>query len=266
MTAAGGIPESNALAGTGVVVARPGVAADRFTLLLEQLGATVLPFPALRIEPLFGLSVPIGRYDWVIFISANAVRHGIPHLTRDGDFPARRVAAVGAATAAALDRAGRPADLLPERDFSSEGLLHCQPLRQVAGQRVLIVRGRGGRETLARTLRGRGAAVDYFACYERRFVTPDPAPLARWLTTGAPCLVTLTSSQVAEAVWRAMPAARHGWLQRAPLACLSEATAHRARSLGAQGEIEIATDHSDHALVEAVRTLAGRMSRVIEGA
>ena len=250
-----------ALAGIGVVVTRPPASAAPFVRLLEQRGAAVLPFQALRIRSLAGTPPPGSGYDWVIFISANAVRYGLPILMRGGELPAQRIAAVGGATAAALEGAGRPADLFPQRDFSSDGLLRSPPLQRVAGQRMLIVRGRGGRETLALTLRARGAAVDYFECYERRFVTPDPAPIDDWLRRGAPCLVTLTSSQVAEAVWRAMPARWREWLDQAPLACLSEAAAQRARSLGARGGVAVAAQHSDRALLEAVTTLADRFAR-----
>lgn len=51
--------------------------------------------------------------------------------------------------------------------MDSDSLLASSAFNAVAGQRVLIVRGCGGREQLAQKLRERNARVDYAECYQR---------------------------------------------------------------------------------------------------
>jgi len=50
---------------------------------------------------------------------------------------------------------------------TSEALLARSELQSVRSETVLILRGVGGRETLASVLRERGATVDYAECYRR---------------------------------------------------------------------------------------------------
>jgi uroporphyrinogen-III synthase len=75
----------------------------------------------------------------------------------------------------------------------------------MGGRRVLIVRGRGGRELLADTLRERGAAVDYAEVYERRLPQPQDgeieAVIAAWRKGGlryVTCLSVATLRNLAE--------------------------------------------------------------------
>src|SRR5690606_34287481 len=108
------------------------------------------------------------NYQHIIFISTNAVEHGLRLFRRPGDpWPAAPVVyAIGRATAQALRAAGIAA-LEAEGRMDSEALLALPALQSVAGQRVLIVRGEGGRSRLASTLAARGAHVDIAESYRR---------------------------------------------------------------------------------------------------
>lgn len=176
-----------------VLVTRPqGRASDSLCALVEEAGYSAHSQPLLALEPLSPLPaaqramlLDLDRYASVIFISANAVRFGMGAI---GDFWPQLPAgiawfAIGSATAALLGDYGVDA-LTPGRDMSSEGLLALPALREPAGQRVLIVKGEGGRDTLARELGARGALVDELACYRRRLpVLADgelAAKLRRW--------------------------------------------------------------------------------------
>jgi uroporphyrinogen-III synthase len=59
----------------------------------------------------------------------------------------------------------------------SEHLLQVLDLARLAGRRVLVVRGEGGRELMPDALRGAGAAVETVAAYRRAVpsLTPDLA-------------------------------------------------------------------------------------------
>ncbi len=110
---------------------------------------------------------PADRYDLVIFISANAVRFGADILGERRDVP---VAAVGQATAAALNAAGYRVSLLPSEGADSESLLAMPQLADMHGKRVLIVRGSGGRELLQAEMAGRAAR----RCNMRRCIPASP--------------------------------------------------------------------------------------------
>ncbi len=164
------------LAGVGVLVTRPEHQAGPLVAAIEAAGGRALRFPAIEVEPLpaatveaeaAGLQVP----DIAIFVSTNAVQHGL------GYAGAPRIAAVGPATAAAVEAAGGRVDIRPQAGFDSEHLLAEPELKNVAGKVVRIIRGQSGRELLADALRERGATVEYLAVYSRRAPQPDAAAL-----------------------------------------------------------------------------------------
>lgn len=151
--------------------------------MLRQAGAEPVICPLLEIvehdpdasarnrDKAMGLDL----YDHVIFVSRNAVRFGMRAIDRYWPQLPLNLAiyAVGHATADELCNWGvQP--VVPDIQ-ASEGLLALPALDAVAGQRILIVRGVGGRATLGETLATRGALVDYLEVYERRQISPDEA-------------------------------------------------------------------------------------------
>jgi len=105
------------------------------------------------------------RADMLIFVSANAVQYAFPLLPDQLPFDID-IAAVGSATARALSNSGLEPTLVPER-MDSEGLLALPALHALQGRLVYILRGNGGRELLAETLRERGAEVHQVEVYRR---------------------------------------------------------------------------------------------------
>ena len=168
------------LAGAGVLVTRARDQAGPLVAAVEEAGGAAWLLPALEIAPLAGPEAGGEAPDLAVFVSPNAVRCGARFLSLTGC----RYAAIGPATAEALSQAGRPPDLTPAGGYDSESLLAADELADMSGRRVLIVRGRGGRELLADTLRERGAAVDYAEVYERRLPRPEAgeieAVIAAW--------------------------------------------------------------------------------------
>ncbi|WP_412841263.1 uroporphyrinogen-III synthase, partial [Aeromonas dhakensis] len=103
--------------------------------------------------------------DIVIAVSMHAVNFTHHFLLQTGQtWPNIDYFAVGQASADAFSAVGITA-ACPE-DPRSEGLLALPGLQQVNGKRVLILRGNGGRDLIARTLASRGALVHYCAAYE----------------------------------------------------------------------------------------------------
>jgi len=185
----------NDLAGVGVLVTRPRRQAAELIEAISARGGSAIEFPVIEIVPrdksavaadAAGLHDP----DIAIFVSSNAVRHGLDHGT------SARTAVVGPATAAALESADRNVDISSADGYDSEHLLAQPELQDVGGKHVRIIRGAGGRELLANTLRDRGAIVEYLEVYAR--VTPDYPPeriaeLEQQWRAGAVNVVTVMS-------------------------------------------------------------------------
>jgi uroporphyrinogen-III synthase len=152
-------------AAPGVLVTRPRELADGLCRAIRALGWRAISLPMMEIVPLACEPMDAGDFDLLIFISRNAVIHGLPLL--EGLNDGVRIAAVGKGTAAELQQRQVRVDLLPESRWDSEGLLALPALRQMAGQRVLVLRGQGGRPLLGDGLAARGARLDYAEVYRR---------------------------------------------------------------------------------------------------
>lgn len=240
---------TGALAGIGVLVTRPVRQAAPLAARLAALGATPVVFPAIAIlppddpAPLHAALAALAGYDAAVFVSANAVEHGLPPPET---WPPRLPAyAPGPGTAEALVAAGVADVRLPTTTGDSEGLLALPELQAVAGRRVLVLRGNGGRELLAETLRARGAAVDCVACYRRACPT-DGKGLVEAFAAGRVAAVTVTSSEGIDNLWSLVDApTRERWRCLPTFAPHPRIAAH-ARSLALQA---IETGSGDAGLV-----------------
>ena len=120
-----------------------------------------------------------------IFVSANAAEHGLAAAATQGSWPTTvRAATVGQATAQRLRAACLPDVIAPTERFDSESLLALIPDSLVAGRRVLIFRGVGGREHLRTALEARGARVSYVECYRRVRPATDASTLRQAISAG----------------------------------------------------------------------------------
>lgn len=149
------------LQGITVLVTRPAQQSGALCQRLCDEGAKVVPIPALRIEPSQQTAVDISDWDWVFFVSANAVRFF------EGETGGAKVVAIGEQTAEALRRKGISTSLVPAKGFTTEDLVAMPELESLTGQRCLIVRGDGGRGALRTVLETRGAMVQYLEVYRR---------------------------------------------------------------------------------------------------
>lgn len=192
------------LAGLKVVVTRPRDQALKLAQKIGQAGGIPLLFPLLDITPLDGQALNeqvarLGQFDMAIFISPNAVRYGLAAIRASGAVPdSLKIATVGQGSAKALHESGITGVIAPTRRFDSEGLLALPELQHVAGWRVMIFRGDGGRELLGDTLRERGATVEYVSCYRRSKPQQDKSGL---MASGADAII-VTSSEALGYLWQ----------------------------------------------------------------
>ena len=193
------------------LVVRPVRQAQQWSQQLLALGAHVTVQPMMSIIPLedemseraiINCVLGFAEYQKAIFISQNAVAYGLdwldrywPQLPIDMEY-----FAIGKATAALLAE-GTQAGILqysPEQAMNSEDLLAHPRLQSIAGEKIIIFRGKDGRTHLAEQLRARDASVDYCEVYQRQ--TPQQvAPLEDTFrhTTLQPVLVVHSAETLA---------------------------------------------------------------------
>lgn len=248
------------LTGWRVLVTRPAHQAEGLCRLLEEHGAEPIRFPTLSIEPptdpqpAKAVLARLDEFDLAIFISANAIEQCLQRIDTPLP-PGLRLAVVGKASARALEAAGYRVDHQPVDGADSEALLALPALQQITGQRVLIVRGEGGRELLAETLRTRGARVEYAEVYRRTVPTADASALSRrWRTEGIDA-VTVTSNQTLQNLHDLLDPAGRECLLRTPLVVVSPRAGELARQLGHTAPITVAAEAGDEAVLEALRAL-----------
>lgn len=224
------------LAGMGVLVTRPAHQARTLSEKIEAAHGRPLQFPALEILPMKDLSSArkklgdVSGHRLLIFISSNAVHHALPLMPDELPMDLE-IGAIGQATAKALEFFGLDPSIKPIDRFDSEGLLALPELQELGGQSILIIRGEGGRETLAETLKKRGAEVDYVEVYRRVLPQRNPANLLRqWHQLVE--VVVVTSNAILDNLVQMLGKEGLDLLQQTPMVLVSQRTADHARSLG----------------------------------
>ena len=208
--------EQRPLFGRSVVVTRAREQASGLAQELVQLGADVIQCPTIEISPLpdyAELDAAIDRlseYAWLIFTSVNGVRWFWKRLEAAGkDSRALglcRVAAIGPATAEALEARGIRPDFIPER-YVAEGVVEGLLARgKVDGVRMLLPRAAKAREVLPDELRKAGARVDVISAYETIPAAARKDEVLERMQAGTLDCVTFGSSSTVENFLSLIPA------------------------------------------------------------
>jgi uroporphyrinogen-III synthase len=250
---------TRALDGITVVITRPAAQAGRFLELARAAGAACIPYPTLQIERIAlddGTRARLqGRaWDWAVFTSANAVESALAQCPAP---LATRHAAVGRATARALEQHGAKVDVRPE-SANSEGLLELPEFAELAGRSVLLVKGSGGRELLRDALSARGADVLELEVYRRSVTSPTEAATAQLrlaLSSAGPLVVAVTSAEVLQSLLEHVAADDGVRLRRRTLLVPGPRVAATAASLGWTGPVVAAASAEDAAMFAALEGL-----------
>ena len=246
------------LNGGWVLVTRPAAQADTLCQLIALHGGKALRFPTLEIQPLEvgdELIETALQRDWLVFTSTNAVDFALRALSgKMAKLQTLQLAAVGNATASALQQAGLKVACVPATEFSSEGLLAQPAMHQVTGRKITIVRGLGGREKLAQTLRSRGAEVDYLEVYHRSRPEIDNSLLTQHLHDGSLQVSTITSGEALQNLLAMLDKASVTLLRKVPLVVVSERLEQLALQLGFD-YITVSKQPTDAAILETLTTL-----------
>ncbi len=197
-------------------------------------------------------SARLHDFDIIIFTSANAVRFGVSFLDQKRDLT---LAAIGPATARALNQAGYRVAVNPSDAFDTEGLLSHPKLAHVSGHRILVVKGSDGRQLLQQELTQRGATVAAVNVYERVPSRPGEAALARVLERFAADqmhVITATSLETGDALLNMATPPLRAEFERAHWLVPSERVASGLRGLGLEAPLLQAESAEDQDLVAAL--------------
>jgi len=242
--------ERRPLLGRRVVVTRAADQVGALSARLAELGADVIELPTIAIaEPADGgaalrdAAARVGRYDWLAFTSANAIRRFMAMIRPDARaLGGVRIAAIGSATAEALAEFGLRPDIVGA-PATAEGLLAAFPS---GPGRVLLPRAAVGRDVLPVGLRSKGFVVDVVEAYRTVRAVLEPGAAAE--AAKADAVLFTSASTVANYTAPVPPV----------VACIGPVTAAAAAEAGIAVDV-VGSSASMVALVEAlVRQLGSR--------
>jgi len=240
-----------------ILVTRPQHQAENLCRLVEQQGWHAIRFPTLQIVAIDKLIIKqqlssLKQYDWLIFISANAVNFALSANNGKIDrFLNCSIAAVGKATEKALKAVGLSVHLMPETQFNTEGLLATPEMNNISSKYCLIIRGKGGRETLANILRGRGAQVDYMEVYTREKPVDYDKTVIRLLQSRKLTAITMSSGEALKNLLAMIDLKWHENLFLVPIIVISKRLKDIAEKSGFK-HIVLARSPDDTAITESL--------------
>ena len=237
---------------TTVVLTRPQADSERLSEALQNEGFQTRVMPIITIEAIptaeQAPAPSLSDDALCIFISANAVRFGLPQLgsalARDSDLT---VIAVGNKTRDTLAAEGIQAQVPVRAD--SEGLLAMPALSAPDSRDVVIVKGEGGRELLASELTGRGARVTEWACYRRCWPEVDVSGL---IEISAGLIFQASSGEMVSRLSELLAGGGQADLFQSSIIVPSDRVARLATEIG-WGQVIRAEDASDDAFIRALK-------------
>lgn len=246
------------LSGQRILITRPRGQTAAFVRGLEALGARAELFPTVEILPLGDFAAldqavrRLPEQDWLVFTSANGVRHFLARCEALGcrdSLQRLDIAAIGPQTARLLRDSGLSVSLMPE-EYRAEGILAALGPDRVRGRRFLLARVAGARDVLPGTLRRWGAEVTVVEAYRNEPVRDDARRLARileqvdWVTFTSPSTVN-AFVDLLDTVDAKSPAAG------CRVACIGPITMDAARRRGMEVEV-VAREYTVAGLIQAL--------------
>lgn len=196
---------TGSLTGRRIVVTRTRDQASELSEQLRGLGAEVHELPVLKIskaisqDALADVMTELGRYDWVVFTSANGVRYFFDEFLRLFDdirsLGLIRIAAIGDGTLRRIAELHLKVEIQPKTATGEALAEEMIATGSLDSAQVLVVTGNLNRDTVVKKLEEARAIVDTFQVYQTEKVdlTDDPAA-AEFRAKGADAILFASSS------------------------------------------------------------------------
>lgn len=196
--------EKRPLLGKKIMVTRTREQASGLVSRLEELGVDCLEFATIALAPPDSWAAvdsavdDLVRFDWLLFTSINAIHYFFRRLF-ERQLDARvlsgiKIAVVGSATAAELQKYGLKADLLPAIEFTGEGLAATLIEQGFGRDRFLLPRALKANEALPEILQQAGAQMTTVPVYQNVRPQGQEESLRQELVDEGVDMVTFTSS------------------------------------------------------------------------
>jgi uroporphyrinogen III methyltransferase/synthase len=264
------------LFGKRVLVTRSREQASVLSRRLRELGAEPVELPAIAFQPpedytpLDAAIRHIHQYDWIILTSVNGVRAFLERLWTLGwdvrSLARTKLAAIGPATATALEQCRLRADYVPDQ-YIAEAV--AAGIGDVGDQRILLPRTDIARPALAIALREAGAIVDEVTAYRTvlaeegqgsvptgGLVSPASEDVRQMLSENQIDMVTFTSSSTVRNLVALLGDAEP--LRGALIACIGPITAGTAREMGFRVDM-VAEEYTVDGLIEVLIRESGAL-------
>ena len=205
----------------------------------------------------------INQYSWVAFTSPNGVKSFFARLKLQGKDARHlgqiKVAVIGPETAAALERQGIVADVVPA-EFRAEAVVAALTGKVGPQDRVLIARAAEAREVLPQELIKLGAAVDVVAAYKTVLGEAEGALISQQMLAGEIDIVTFTSSSTVTNLLKILGDNAQKLLTGVKIACIGPITADTCKENGLIPDV-VATEYTIKGLVDSIiREMGGEPS------
>lgn len=246
-----------------VLITRPATLQADLKRLLENSDYLVQSLPLLSIKPIDidspdqgavrELFLNLDLYSKIVFISRHAARIGADII--DHYWPQLPMNvhwfAIGSGTADELKRFNISVQV--NKGIDSESLLSNHALQHLDDQRILIIKGIGGRELLSQKLAERGAKVDLAEVYQRQLPDYTDREIAERISAPVD-VVLITSGEALKNLKRLL--SNQFELKETPIIVPSLRIAQLAKTLGFEQRI-VAEGADNHAMLKALQIRFG---------
>ena len=247
------------LFGATILVTRPIEQAQSLSEKLRELGAMTVEVPTIDMIPaenydtLDEILERLNEYDWIVFTSVHGVRFFLKRMSdlkiAHSALKQVMLAAIGPATASALERTVKKPDLVPT-EFLSWKI--ADGLGDVKGKRILLPRADIASKKLPDLLRERGALVKEVVAY-RTIIPPElTRDYLSCIFARGVNLVTFTSPSTVRNFARVLGPDKLGQLlSMVKVACIGPVTLEATKEFGINVDI-VSEIHTIDGLVEAI--------------